>query len=209
MKHAFIDTYANLNTVIHRLNTKAKVIFWALSLLIIILTPASYGLLFFLYGAFIIILTYLSKVPISFICKRLANIFPFIILICLSALFKKQGYLLFVSCALKATLATLITVLLSSTTRFTKILDTLEELGVPVLFIYLFSFMYRYSFLLEDQLLRITRAYTLRSINKRNNFNKIKILSNILGTIFIRTYERAERVYLAMCARGYTDEKSS
>jgi cobalt/nickel transport system permease protein len=209
MRHAFIDTYANLDTVIHRLNAKAKVIFWAVFLLVIILTPITQRLLFFFYGAFTLILIYLSKVPANFICKRLANIFPFIILICLSALFKKQGYLLFISCTLKATLATLVTVLLSSTTRFTKILDALKALGVSPLFIYLFSFMYRYSFLLEDQLLRTTRAYTLRSINKRNNFNKIRILSNILGTIFIRTYERAERVYLAMCARGYTDEKSS
>ncbi len=208
MKHAFIDAYANLNTALHRLGARTKVIFWAIFILIVILTPISHKLLFFSYAAFIAVLIYLSRVPVSFIFKRLANILPFIILICLSALFRKEGYLLFISCALKAILATLLSLLLSSTTRFTEILDALKRLGLPVLFIYLFSFMYRYSFLLEDQFLRSSRAWTSRSVNKVGNFNKIKILSNILGTVFIRTYERAERVYLAMCARGYTDGQS-
>jgi cobalt/nickel transport system permease protein len=68
--------------------------------------------------------------------------------------------------------------------------------------------MYRYLFLLEDQLLRTKRAFESRNINK-NSFKIISALSNVLGTLFIRTYERAERVYMAMCARGYDGEKNN
>jgi len=72
----------------------------------------------------------------------------------------------------------------------------------------LLSFMYRYLFLLEDQLLRTKRAFESRNINK-NGFKNIRALSNVLGTLFIRTYERAERIYMAMCARGYDGEKNN
>jgi cobalt/nickel transport system permease protein len=89
------------------------------------------------------------------------------------------------------------------------LLEALRQLKVPKLFIQLLSFMYRYSFLLEDQLLRCRRAYDSRNINGKNNFRKARIFSNILGTVFIRTYERAERLYLAMCARGYENEKNN
>jgi cobalt/nickel transport system permease protein len=68
--------------------------------------------------------------------------------------------------------------------------------------------MYRYLFLLEDQLLRTKRAFESRNINK-NGFKNIRALSNVLGTLFIRTYERAERIYMAMCARGYDGEKNN
>jgi cobalt/nickel transport system permease protein len=206
MRHAFIDTYAGLNTPLHNLNPTAKIIFLITFLPVIVLTPVTCKLLFLFYGLCAVILICLSKVPLSFILKRLANVIPFIIVVSISALFRKQGYILFIGCALKSTLASLFVLLISATTRFTKILDALKRLGVPELFIYLFSFMYRYSFLLEDQLLRVSRAWASRSVNRQGNFAKAKILSNILGSLFIRTYERAERVYLAMCARGYSND---
>lgn len=209
MRHAFIDTYADLNTPLHKLNAKIKIIFLVIFLLLIIFTPIRYAMLFLLYALVMIALVYLSKVPISFILKRFIEIAPFIIIISLSALFNKQGYILFLNCTAKAILAIILVLIISSTTRFDHLLEALKYFKVPRIFIHLMSFMYRYSFLLEDELLRANRAYESRNINKKNNFKKIKILSNILGTIFIRTYERAERVYLAMCARGYNNEKSN
>lgn len=209
MRHAFIDTYAGLNAPLHNLNPTAKILLLFFFLLLILFTPINYRLWFCFYVFFAAVLIHLSKIPLTFIFTRLANIIPFIILVSLSALFRKQGHILFIAYVLKSTLATLLVLLVSVTTRFSKILETLKRLGVPELFIYLFSFMYRYSFLLEDQLLRSTRAWASRSVNRHGNLAKAKILSNILGSIFIRAYERAERVYLAMCARGYANGKGN
>lgn len=207
MKHAFIDIYADLNTPLHKLNTKVKIISWVTFLLLIISFPIRYAIL--PYGLVIIILIYLSKVPLKFIFNRLLEMAPFIIIIGLSALFRKQGVALFFNCTIKAALAVILTLIIFSTTKFTQLLGALKQFKVPSIFIYLLSFMYRYSFLLEDQLLRAKRAYESRSINNKNNFKKVKILGNILGSIFIRTYERSERIHLAMCARGYTDEQNN
>jgi len=209
MKHAFIDTYADLNTPLHKLSAKIKIIFLLFFLLLIIFSPIRYIALFLLYGLVGAALIYLSKVPLRFIFKRIAEIAPFIIIISISALFKKQGYILFLNCTVKAILAIVLILIASSTTKFNHLLETLREFKVPNIFIHLLSFMYRYSFLLEDEFLRASRAYQSRNINSKDNFSKVKTLSNILGVIFIRTYERAERVYLAMCSRGYDNEKGS
>ena len=209
MKHAFIDTYADLNTPLHKLNAKTKIILLFAILLLIIFSPIRHFTLFLFYGLAVAALIYLSRVPLRFIFKRVAEIAPFIIIISISTLFKKQGYILFLNCTVKAILAIVLILIASSTTRFSHLLETLRQFKVPNIFIHLLSFMYRYSFLLEDEFLRISRAYQSRNINNKDNFSKVKILSNILGTIFIRTYERAERVYLAMCSRGYDNEKGS
>jgi cobalt/nickel transport system permease protein len=207
MRHAFIDIYADLNTPLHKLGAKIKIVFWVTFLLLIVFSPGRRITLF--YGLLVVLLICLSKVPVKFIFKRLVEVIPFIIVIALSALFRKNGIALSLNCTIKATLAIILTLVIFSTTKFTQLLEALRQLKVPNLFIYLLSFMYRYSFLLEDQLLRAKRACESRSINSKNNFRKAKILSNILGTIFIRTYERAERIHLAMCARGYTNEQSN
>lgn len=209
MRHAFIDTYADLNTPLHKFSARIKVIFFIIFLLTVIFTPIKQKVLFLLYGAIISFLIYVSKIPLRFICKRIMEIAPFIIIMLTSTLFRKQGYILFFICTVKAILTILLALIISSTTRFSQLLEALSGLKVPGLFIHLLSFMYRYSFILEDQLLKTRRAYESRNINNKNNFRKVKILSNILGNLFIRAYERSERVYLAMCARGYENEKNN
>ncbi len=209
MKHAFIDTYANLNTPLHKLNVKTKFISLIIFLFVIIFTPIEYISIFFVYSFVIITLLLSSRVPVSFILKRFIHILPFVILISFSALFRKGGRILFISCLVKASLIITLVLIFSSTTKFDKFLKTLRQLKAPGIFVSLLSFMYRYLFLLEDQLLRTKRAYYSRNINKINNFKIIRTLSNILAVLFIRTFERAERVYLAMCARGYNSEKDN
>lgn len=210
MRHAFIDTYASLETPLHRLDVKAKLIFLIIFLLTIIFTPIKYIPLFLLYSFATITLVFLSKVPLSFILKRFVHLLPFIILISISFLFKKEeGLFLFANCVVKACLIIVLVLIVSSTTKFNQLLEALRQLKTPALFISLLSFMYRYLFLLEDQLLRTKRAYDCRNINKTNNFGAVRILSNILAVLFIRTYERAERIYLAMCARGYDNDKNN
>lgn len=208
MRHAFIDTYANLSSPVHRVNARFKILFSFILLLAILFTPIKYPGLFFIYGFFIITCLLLSKVPLKFILKRLFEISPFILMIAISSLFVKNGRLIFINCIVKASLSILLLLIISSTTPFTQLTLALSGLRVPPLILSLLSFMYRYLFLLEDQLLRTKRAFESRNINK-NGFKNIRALSNVLGTLFIRTYERAERIYMAMCARGYDGEKNN
>jgi len=64
------------------------------------------------------------------------------------------------------------------------------------------SFMYRYSFILIDEMYRMKRARDSRCFGGRW-FWQSKIIGHMIGTLFLRSFHRGERVYLAMLSRGY------
>jgi len=95
--------------------------------------------------------------------------------------------------------------LLILSTGFDKTLKLLASIKVPTLTIQLFSLTYRYFFVSIHEAHSVLIAKEARTyINKRTfNLQSVKDLGAILSTLFIRTYERSERVYLAMKARGF------
>jgi cobalt/nickel transport system permease protein len=101
--------------------------------------------------------------------------------------------------------------LLILSTGFDKTLKLLSSLRVPALIIQLFSLTYRYFFVSIHEAQSILIAKEARTyINKRTlNLQALKDLGTILSSLFIRTYERSERVYLAMKARGFEISKDS
>jgi cobalt/nickel transport system permease protein len=62
--------------------------------------------------------------------------------------------------------------------------------------------MYRYIFLLEDELEKMKQAKASRTVGGSRWFHT-KALSNVLGSLFVRSYERGEAVFMAMQARGF------
>ena len=67
------------------------------------------------------------------------------------------------------------------------------------------SFMYRYIYVLVDEMMRMKRAKDSRTVGGKRWFH-VKALSHMVGVLFIRAYERGERVYLAMCSRGFSGQ---
>ena len=101
--------------------------------------------------------------------------------------------------------------LLILSTGFDKTLKLLASLHVPPLIIQLFSLTYRYFFVSIHEAQSILIAKEARTyINKQTiNLQSLKDLGHILSSLFIRTYERSERVYLAMKARGFDISKTN
>ena len=95
--------------------------------------------------------------------------------------------------------------LLILSTGFDKTLKLLASIKVPTLIIQLFSLTYRYFFVSIHEAQSVLIAKEARTyVNKRTfNLQSLKDLGAILSSLFIRTYERSERVYLAMKARGF------
>jgi cobalt/nickel transport system permease protein len=204
MHHAFMDSYADHRSPVHSMDATVKLIAWAILVVALVVCPAPYALPTFAVLAGL--LWGLARLPLGMAVHRLLHLAPFLGVIALSALFRGNGGLLFLALTAKAALAVLLTLVLISTTRFTRILEALKRLRVPGLLVSLLSFMYRYTFVLEDQFLRARRAAEARSVRPARWKMRLKVLSHILGAVLIRTYERAERIYLAMCARGYRHE---
>jgi cobalt/nickel transport system permease protein len=93
-------------------------------------------------------------------------------------------------------------VLLTSTTSFASLLKGLEQLRMPRVMVMLLSFMYRYIFLLTDEVMRMKQARDSRNFGGKR-LRQISTVGNMIGTLFIRSYERGERVYTAMVSRGF------
>ena len=91
-----------------------------------------------------------------------------------------------------------------ATTSFPGICHALRRLGVPAVFVSQLLFLYRYIFVLMEEAMRIVRARDLRSFGKRGS--GMKIFVRIIGTLFLRTVERAERIYSAMLSRGFNGD---
>lgn len=209
MQHSYLDKYSNLNSPIHKADPRLKILVALFFVLSILLTSSGNLLEFLFYAVIIASLVIISRVPPLFILKRSLMIIPFIVLISLFLLFDRSGLsaehsgrVLFRGIVIKSYLAILVLILLSSTTPFPALLQGLQRLKISKVFILLLSFMYRYIFILVDEAMRLTRGKRSREFSA-GKWQQIKSTAPLIGVLFIRTYERGERVYSAMCSRGF------
>jgi cobalt/nickel transport system permease protein len=201
VRYARLEQYANLDSPIQRLDPRVKTVCVILFVLAVVLTPATRFAAFFLYTALILSVVLLSDVPLGFVLKRSLIILPFAGMIGLFNLFYKPP-IVFFNVLVKSWLSVLSLITLSSTTDFPTLLKALESLRMPKLLTTILSFMYRYIFTLIDQVQKLERARVARSYGRRGVY-QIKAIGNMLGSLFVNTYERGERIYQAMLARGY------
>jgi len=187
----------------------------------VVLTPASNWRVFVFYFGIISFLLILSKLPPLYVLKRALVIFPFVFLVAIFIPFFKEGEIagsyniwlwqvsvtysgLFIlaNVMVKAWLCILALILLSSTTKLAELLKGLRQLGIPRVMILILSFMYRYIFVLADEVMRMQQARDSRNFGGKR-LHQLKTIGNMVGTLFIRSYERGERIYAAMLARGF------
>ena len=221
MKHSFIDEYSDLDSFIHRLDPRTKLVASLAFIIAVVLTPANNWRVFVFYFCIIAVLLILSKLPPFYILKRSLVIFPFVLLIAIFIPFFKEGEIagsyniwlwqvsvtysgLFIlaNVIVKAWLCILTLILLSSTTKLAELLKGLRQLGIPRVMILILSFMYRYIFVMADEVMRMQQARDSRNFGGKR-LHQMKTIGNMVGTLFIRSYERGERIYAAMLSRGF------
>lgn len=110
--------------------------------------------------------------------------------------------------AAKALLGASASIVLSATTPVPDLLRGLTRLRVPVLIVGIVSFMFRYLDLVVDQLRRMRTAMVARCHDPRWIW-QVRPIAASAGVLFVRSYERGERVHQAMLARGYAGEMPS
>ena len=92
--------------------------------------------------------------------------------------------------------------MLSSTTPFSQVLLVLRRAHVPALLITTLTLMHRYLFVLAEEEQRMRRARASRTLVATRRLHW-RVLGTVVGHLFLRASERAERIYDAMCARGW------
>ncbi|ODS42186.1 MAG: cobalt ECF transporter T component CbiQ [Candidatus Altiarchaeales archaeon IMC4] len=203
MHHSFIDKYSNLNSIVHRIDSRAKILSFFSLLLIVVLTPPSSLFKFYLYFLLIFAVIIISRVPPGFVFRRSLIVLPFAFAITFFNLVTgSMDMVMFIAISAKAWLSALSMIVLVSTTPFAHLMKGLERLGVPRVIVMVMSFMYRYLFILADEAMRIGQARDCRS-SGGNLRLRLRTVGSIIGVLFIRSYERGERVYAAMASRAF------
>jgi cobalt/nickel transport system permease protein len=212
-----LDLLALEETSIHRLDGRAKV----LTTLIFVTTIMSFDryqlsalLPFFIYP---LSLVALGNLPVGYLFKRIALVTPFALLVGLfnplldtqtmvrlGPLHISAGWLSCTSIVVRAVLTAGAALILVSVTGFSAICHSLNRMGVPQAFTVQLLFLYRYLFVLIEEAKQLSRARQLRSFGRRGL--GIHNSGPILGNLLLRTWERAERIHLAMLARGFNGE---
>jgi cobalt/nickel transport system permease protein len=143
-----------------------------------------------------------SRVPLAALGRRLLVVESFALGIALLAFFQPHGARIALSLLARSTLCLSCMVLLTSTTRFVDLLRALRQVRLPALLQTTLALMHRYLFLLFEEMSRLRRARRSRSFatGRRRAW---RISASIASQLFVRTSERAERIYLAMAARGW------
>jgi cobalt/nickel transport system permease protein len=114
----------------------------------------------------------------------------------------EDGLATFGSVASKAAIGTVSAVLLGATTSFPEVLHGLERMRAPRLLVLIAAFMYRYLFVIAGEVRRMRVALAARGYRPRHALQAAAV-GRVATALFLRTYDRAERVYTAMLARGY------
>jgi cobalt/nickel transport system permease protein len=210
----YLDRLSYRNTVIHRLDPRGKVVATMLFVTTVISYP-KYEVIslipFFLFPLFMLTL---SDTPFRYILKKVLVVSPFAIFIGIfNPLFDtgtvaltenlsiSSGWISFLSIMIKFILTISAALILIATTSFPGVCLALNRLGVPAPFTSQLLFLYRYIFVLMEETMRMVRARDMRSFGGVGK--GIRVFTRLTGILFIRTVERAERIYNAMLSRGF------
>jgi cobalt/nickel transport system permease protein len=150
----------------------------------------------------LVLATVLSQISVFFLMKRLLLLAPFVLGVALVNAFQPAVRGSWLAVAIKSVICLLTVILVSNTTPFSEILRVLRRVRVPALLITTIALMHRYLFVLVEESERMRRARLSRTFARTRRF-RWHSLSTVLGQLFVRASERAERIYDAMCARGW------
>ncbi|TAN39723.1 MAG: cobalt ECF transporter T component CbiQ [Nitrospirae bacterium] len=210
----YLDTLSYRETFVHRLDPRAKLIATVLFIVTVVSFPKYEvtGLLpFFLFP---VLVFSLGDIPVMFILKKVLFVSSFAVFIGIfNPLLDRQtaysafgfsvsgGWISFFSIMLKFFLTITSGLLLIAVTSFPGICSAMQKMGMPEIFVSQLLFLYRYLFVLTEEVMRVVRARDMRSFGKKGR--GITPFTSLVGTLFLRTVERAEKVYQAMLSRGF------
>ena len=230
MHDSVFDRYREGGSLIHRLDPRLKVVITLAFLLSNVLLPDAAWLAFGFSYLVLLGSNLLAGLGLGYTTRRSVVALPFA-LAAVTAIFSvpgnplaewhigstvltvsDAGLLRFASIMLRAWLSFQGALLLVATTRFPDLIHALEHLRFPPLLVTIIAFLYRYLFVLTDEVLRLRRARESRSAaagGHRSGGSLLwrgRVAGNMVGQLFLRSYERSDRIYNAMLARGYAGQ---
>jgi cobalt/nickel transport system permease protein len=224
------DRYHHENSALHRLDPRIKVVVAITFIVSNALLPDGAWIAFALAWLFLFLANVLSELGLGFTFRRSFIALPFA-LVAVTVLFSihgnpilqfhfmmsdftitDAGLLRFVSILIRSWLSIQMAILLVAITRFPDLIHAFEHLRVPAILTTIIAFLYRYLFVLTDEVIRLLRARQSRSAASAGQRSggsvlwRARVAGNMAGQLFLRSYERSDRIYNSMLARGYAGQ---
>jgi cobalt/nickel transport system permease protein len=209
MRLAELERCSSGQGPLHRLDARIKLIAAVAFIVVAVSTPIGAWTALGAEGLAVAFLIGLAGVPPRELARRWLGFFVLVgflaIVVAASHPARpRYGYAVVASTILiKSSLALLTMLVVSSVTPFHKLLVGLRRLGLPSSLVATLQFMDRYRRVLAEELDRMATARRARTFSRRGGLTW-SLLTGLIGLLFLRTLERAERVHGAMLARGWS-----
>ncbi len=226
----FLDPYRPRQSVIHALDPRVKFVFTLAFILTMALLPIGAWPIYVLMLTLSFSIAVLSELGLKYVLKRSLLAIPFV-LAAVPLLFTVKGPTLLtvsigslsltitatglerlLSVMFKSWVSVQVAIVFAAATSFPDMLLAMRAVKIPRLIVSLFGLMWRYMFVMVDEVIRLIRARASRSgvIEGRKSGGSIvwraKVTGGMAGNLFIRSLDRGDRIYAAMAARGYDGE---
>jgi cobalt/nickel transport system permease protein len=204
------------HSVVHRAPAHLKLAGLVAFMLAVVATPIDRYAVFAGWAALLLTVVAASRVPPTYLARRMVVEVPFVVFALLLPFIatgprtellgltvSEAGLVAAAGLLMKGTLGVLAALTLAATTEPDDVLRGLQRLRVPDPLVQIMGFMIRYLDVVTGEMGRMLTAMRSRGYDPRSP-RHWPVLARSLGALFIRSYERGERVHLAMLSRGYT-----
>jgi cobalt/nickel transport system permease protein len=219
MHHAHIDKFAYQDSPIHRLDSRVKFVAVLVFTAVVISLPRTSLSILACYAVGPFAILVLGGIPLRFTFKQILLVSPFVLVLALSCplydrtpvevafgpwvLHLTLGWMRGFAILAKFVVTMLALIALVSTTRFNDLLTGLQRLGLPKVLVIQLGFLYRYIFVLIDRAHHILQARAGRKLRSLGFKTEMRVAAAMVGSLFIRSIDTAERINVAMQARGF------
>jgi cobalt/nickel transport system permease protein len=208
--------YVPGDTPVHRLPAECKLLALAAFALAVVATPRAQFWAFGVHLGLLVAVGALARIPVRVVVRRMVVEVPFV-LFALALPFvavgprtevwgltvSRDGLLGAWNIAAKASLGVVASILLTATTRLPDLVRGFDRLRLPQPVVQIATFMVRYLDVVIAEMERMRVARESRAFRARD-LRALPVLASAVAALFVRSYERGERVHLAMLSRGYT-----
>jgi len=220
--HIMLDHFANRSTPVHRLGAAAKTVSLVAVILATVLVTRGRFLLLAPVAMGLAAYHAISRTPLRYAVRRLAVVSP--LALAVVALFPflepgevvwrwpatggglvvtREGLLRAGDLLARFVLCSWASLLLLATTQFQDLLQGLARLHVPRVFVTQLAILYRYLWVVIDEAMRMRMARIARDGGLGPRSLRFRSRAGVVGVLFLRSWDRAERIYRAMAARGF------
>ncbi len=211
MKYGFLEREVSTDSPLGRADPRAKLLLILAAVTAIASEPNGELAGYPLYFGLTALLALTGLVSPWRLARRCLPVVPFIVMAAALPLVsvwlddaspvQAQGFA--ASVLLRSGLSITLLVLLAETTPFADLLQAMRAMRAPEALAAITTLMYRYVFVLFDEWRRVSQARACRTAGNLR-VPKLPFYGQQIALVFVRSWERSERVHAAMHLRGFT-----